>query len=60
MPRPESDWWRLSIVWWLTGLGTGLVATGAAWDYGVSWFVSLGIGCWLLAGVYGWLTRRDR
>lgn len=54
------DWRDVNIVWWLTLLGTALVATGIAKDYGISWWVGFGAGCWLLATVYSWLKMGDR
>lgn len=54
------DWVAVALTWWLTIVGTILVAVGVAADYDLSWWVSLGVGCWLLAGVYHWLTLGDR
>ena len=58
MPPPK--WTHVLVVWWLMIVGTALVAVGLAVDYGLSWWVGVGAGCWLLAAVYTFLTQGER
>jgi hypothetical protein len=53
-PEIESS----TVVWWFCWIGTILVGVGAAQDYGVSWYVSIGAACWLLGGIFALVARR--